>query len=144
MQDYESMKTAVKAFEAMSPEYRRATLLQLLHDETINILEAVSSFGTYLEEYKADSRNDMRVMSEAGLSLAEKEIKKIPSVKSDNRRQLMIAQTHSLLDGGGFHTTPYAEKIRSYADLSEVDAKWYEGSWKLKRPLVEQEGKTNG
>lgn len=142
MQDHQNMLKAIEAFDAMSVEYRQLTLLKLLEKGTVNILEAVSTFGTYLEQYKRNAKHDMYMLSEAGLSLGEATIKKIPTMKKNKTsdpRALAIAQTHTLLSAGGYYGTPFAKRIASYADLKEVDPKWYEQYWKLKQPLVEQE-----
>lgn len=135
----ENIQKALEAFEKMDAQEKRYTLLTLLNEGKINMVDAISAYGSHLEQFKRDAKNDMRKLSEAGLSLGEKAIKRIPAMKSLRPQQLAIAQTHTLLSGGGYHTTPYAKELASHADLNKVDKGWYEECWKLAQPNVPQE-----
>lgn len=140
MKDYEEMQKAIKAFEEMSPEYRRATLLKMLHDQTINMADAIKSYGTYLEQYKKDAMHDIYKLSVCGLDLAADKIKRIPKMADTPARAVAIAQSESLLNAGGYSGSKFGDELRSYVDISKMDKKWYEQCWALKNPLVNRDG----
>lgn len=144
MKDYENMQKAVRAFEDIDdPRYRKLALVKMLHDGTIDMLSAISAFGTYLEEFKDNAIHDTHILSQCGLDLGEKQIKKIHQIKDDSKRQLAIAQANTLLSGGGYHSTKYGNELRTHIDMSEVDEKWYDKSWALRNPIIKEDAAKN-
>lgn len=126
-----NLSDALEAFKKLNNAEANYVLKALLHEEKINIPQLVSAYATYLQDFKHDAENDIRNLAEAGLTLARKEIKKIPSMKPDNTRQLYTALAHTLLQAG-FRETKYNEELSAKIDMSIVNQDWYEDSWKLK------------
>lgn len=131
----EDLLEATKLVKKLSPQERHYFLVSLMFDGTLSITEAITAYSEYLERFKRDAQNDIRNLSQAGLSLADKQINKIPLIKNPNVRQLALAQTKSLLDGGGYSGSEYQKHLTEKLDFTEIDADWYENTWAIKTTL---------
>lgn len=137
MDDFKNINNALAAFRKMKPTDRHHVLLTLMDEGTIDIMSAVAVFGTHLEQFKAKATHDLQRVSEAGLHLAEKEIKKIPAIKSDNKRGLAVAMARSLLTFG-YIQTEHGDELREIVSRFKINEDWYRQCWKPKITLTNE------
>lgn len=145
MQEYENKQKAVAAFKKLGDTTKNEALLEMLNDGIIDLAPAMTAYAQHLDTYKKQAKEDMRTLSLAGLELAQAQraIKRIPDLKTLDRRQLQTAWAQTLLSGGGYLGTPMQKKIEKSIDMSIVDAKWYADSWALHNPVVPMDGGSN-
>lgn len=123
---------ALQAFKDMSSEEAGFVLKKLLDDEVVDFAPIMVLYAQHLQDFKRKAKSDIYKMSEAGLSLAEKKIKSIPSIKSDSSRRLALAQAKTLISGRGFFETKFIEDLNSRLNFAEIDDKWYQECWALR------------
>lgn len=127
----DNLTSALTVFKELDKREVNYLILHLLHEEKIDIPMLVNKYTEYLTNFKHDAQRDIRNLAEAGLELGQQNIKKISSVKSDNKKQLHTALAHTLLTAG-FRGTKFNEELSKYVDMSIVDQDWYENCWQLK------------
>lgn len=125
------LKNALDAFEKLDPQEVNYLLKAMLRQEKVDIPQLISAYAEHLANFKHDAQTDIQKLAEAGLTLADKEIKSIGSIKSLSKRQLHTALAHTLLQAG-YRGTVYNEKLSAKIDQSIVDKSWYEHNWQLK------------
>jgi len=105
----------------------------LLAEDKINVPELVVKHVEKLEKFKEDAMHDIRMLSVAGLDLSEPFIKKIDSIKSEQKRSVALAQAKILMDAGGYKGTVHGENLENSIDTSSLDGDgWFERSWALR------------
>lgn len=141
MEDYQNKQKAIELFGKLPKKYRYLALLEMMTSGIIDLAPAMEIYAQHLTEYKRNASIDMQKLSDAGLDLAEKEIKKIPSIERLNTRQLKTAQAQTLLSvHTGYADTQFTKKLKKYVDMSIVDKKWYEQCWQLKTVQAGEKG----
>lgn len=134
MEEYENKRKAIKAFEKLGANTKNQALLEMLNSGVIDLAPAMVAYAEHLAAYKHNAQQDMSTLARAGIDLAEKEIKKIPSIKSSNKRELKTAQAYTLISTGVYSGTKFGDELEKRVDIKIVDPKWYEDCWKLKNP----------
>lgn len=132
MEQYQHQRKILELFPELSDKLKYDTLLKLLDEGIIDLASVMVIYAQRLTTYKQEAQQDMETLSRAGLDLAEKEIKKIPAIKSLNKKQLKTAQVYTLLFAGGYDGTGFVDELKKCIDMSIVDADWYERAWRLK------------
>jgi plasmid replication initiation protein len=125
-----SLSEAAKVLNGLSRQEINFLILQLLEIEKIDIPQVIAIYSEHLQDYKHKAQSDIRKLAEAGLHLSEKEIKKIKSIKADDKRVLHTAFAHTLLSAG-YRGTLFHDKLSQHVDMSIVDKKWYDDCWRL-------------
>lgn len=131
MEEYEEYLETLNKMRSLSPKYRNFVIESLMHTEDIDIPQLITVYSNYLKDYKQKSRNDIRKLSQAGMSLLEKPIKKIKDIKNDHTRNLHTAFANTIISGGGYFGSEYHNELLKHIDMKDVDIKWYEDCWKL-------------
>lgn len=127
-----NQQKAIRAFESMDERERHYVLLALLDNGTINIADAITAYGSYLEKFKDDAKHDINRVATAGLDLAKKQIKAIPRMKNRRRQDVAIAQAATLLSTRVYEGTPFEKELLECVDMEGIDKDWYEWSWGLR------------
>lgn len=136
----ERIDAAITAMSALNEQEQTHVVTELLRSDKLDMAQALQIQAKYLTQYKKDARNDMRMLSEAGLILGEKQIKAIPKSPAKDR-ELNAGLARTLLSGGGFATTKHHEELAKCVEGIEVNEDWYQRSWALQHPYVpKQEG----
>jgi hypothetical protein len=131
MEDYEKALKIIEAMRSISPEDRQMVMFKLLENDDIDIPQLIGIYSKYLLDFKRKAKSDIRKLSQAGLTILEKPIKKISQIKSDDKRKLHTALANVLIEGQGYFGTQYQEEMKKHIDMSEVDMDWYNDCWKL-------------
>lgn len=103
-----------------------------LEGERIDVIALTGAYAKKLQDFKHDAEHDIWRVSEAGISLAEKVIPKIGAIKSQQQREVALAQARTLFKAGGWEGTEYGNRIRKSVDTSEIDESWYKRAWGLR------------
>lgn len=127
----DNLNNAKEAFEKLDNEEIHSLLLTLLEGEKIDIPILISTYSDYLARFKNNAINDMRKLAEAGLTLSEKQIKKIPSMKNKNKKSLYSALAMIMLQAG-YKNTDFNKELSKYIDVLDIDKQWFKDSWQLK------------
>jgi hypothetical protein len=132
MEEYENSQKIVKLFATLGATAKNKVLLELLDAGTIDLAAALAVYARHLTVYKQNAQQDMQVLARAGIDLADKEIRAIPSLKTLSTKQLKTAQAHTLLSVGSYEGTKHGDELKQKVDISIVDKDWYEQYWSLK------------
>lgn len=127
----DNLNNAKEAFEKLDKTEIYLLLLSLLDEEKIDIPALISTYSDYLARFKNNAINDIRKLAEAGLTLSEKQIKKIPSMKNKNKKDLYSVLAMIMLQAG-YKNTDFNKELSKYIDVSDIDKQWFEHSWQLK------------
>lgn len=129
--NYEAIIAAKKAMEVLNESEKLYVINMLLQAEEISLKTVIVAEANRLEDFRLKSRNDIRKLATAGLDLGEKQIKLIPKMKNDNKRNLFAAFTKTLLSTRVYYDTPFEKNILATIDFSGIDEEWYQECWAL-------------
>lgn len=131
MEEFEKVNDTIEFMKGLSESERHQVIIRLLDDEYLDIPTLVSIHAGKLQEFKHKAQNDIRKLSQAGLTLLQHDIKKIKSIKSENKRHLHMALAKTLIDGRGYLDTEFQKKLLEDIDMTGVDMDWYKECWQL-------------
>lgn len=132
------LEIALEAFENLKKHEVDSVLMVLLEQEKVDIPRLIAVYAQFLQQFRHNAMNDIRTLSEAGVELAQKEIRKISSIKSEQKRQLYTALANTLL-AEGRRATKFNDELGKFVDMSIVDKSWYEGTWQLRTVQCQKE-----
>ena len=121
-----------KEIAALDTADRNRLLAEIVKDEHVSVTELLTVKIANLETFRDLARTDMTRIAEAGIELAEPEVRKVAKIGGRVRKKSVtfrLAMLRCLLDARAYEGTEYGRQLES-TDFSAIDSKWYEDAWK--------------
>lgn len=126
---------------SMNTESRQILLNEIFADEKVSAIGLLVAKIYSLEDYKANAKNDIKKIAEAGMELGGCEMRRVLKTKENTRKKtddFYLAMVRCLLDAGAYRGTEYAKQLEA-SDYSSIDTKWYEWAWKPATTITDKE-----
>lgn len=104
----------------------------IVNDRLLDIGTLLIEYIINLQEEKDSIQRDVVMVSEAGLALGEKNVRKSTGVGGRTRSLspgVQLAMTRCLLEAGALKGSVYGDQLRDSIDISDMDEGWYKRAW---------------